>query len=57
MIHLIDESLQTDRWTGILPTHTPTWTKGEYFIREAWPKMVEFPESTYYETDLDALDA
>lgn len=28
---------ETGEWTGVLPTHTPTWSKGADFIA-AWPK-------------------
>jgi hypothetical protein len=33
---LSQESAATGQWTGVLPTHTPTWTKGEAFLA-AWP--------------------
>lgn len=34
-LHL--KAKQTNEWTGVLPTHTPTWTKGDEFLA-AWPK-------------------
>lgn len=34
---LSDRAKKTGEWTGVLPTHTPTWSKGEAFLA-AWPK-------------------
>lgn len=36
IIALSDVAAQTKTWTGVLPTHTPTWSHGEQFL-SAWP--------------------
>lgn len=34
--HLSSEAKETGKWTGVLPTNTPTWSKGEEFLAN-WP--------------------
>ncbi len=36
LIELSDLAAQTKTWTGVLPTHTPTWSHGKQFL-SAWP--------------------
>jgi hypothetical protein len=37
-VHALSEmAKQTSEWTGVLPTHTPTWSKGDEFLA-AWPE-------------------
>lgn len=33
------EARNTGGWTGVLPTHTPTWSKGDAFLA-AWPERL-----------------
>ncbi len=36
IIALSEHAAKTKTWTGVLPTHTPTWSHGEQFLSE-WP--------------------
>lgn len=52
---LQQQTLETDEFAGGLPFNTATWVPGKNFIENAWSKMVEFPESTYYEIKPEEL--
>lgn len=36
---LSQQSSDTGEWTGVLPTHTPTWSKGQEFLA-SWPEKL-----------------
>ncbi|KKS80035.1 MAG: hypothetical protein UV54_C0018G0005 [Candidatus Beckwithbacteria bacterium GW2011_GWA2_43_10] len=34
-------------WTGVFPSNTPTWSKGNHFLSNIWPVLQHNPYSTY----------